>query len=156
MDYLAFLDSKDSATKQIREIYGLIYGIFNKVNNKVYIGQTTVSIADRVRDHRQTRKKSSRKISLAIQKYGWDNFTVKELAIAFDRASLDVAEQHLIAAYDSIKSGYNLKEGGAHGKHSDETKQIIGVKSKASGHWRHGLKKRGQSIWGARLNWKLD
>jgi|SRR5690625_2296030 len=54
----------------------LVYMATNKVNGRIYVGSTTVSLAERIMKHR----KDSRYLNLntyfikAIRKHGWDNF----------------------------------------------------------------------------------
>lgn len=98
----------------------------NKINNKVYIGQTKQNPIKRW-DNGKGYKNCSRFYN-AIQKYGWDNF---EHIILFSNLSLAQAnslEQEYINIYNStdINYGYNLQSGGNNYSHSDETKQKIG------------------------------
>ena len=51
---------------------GYIYMLKNKINGKIYIGQTIRNVEKRLEEHR----KKSRCIAIynAIQKHGWENF----------------------------------------------------------------------------------
>ena len=101
-----------------------IYMHKNKINNKVYIGQTCNI---KVRWHPISYKSSSYFYN-AIEKYGWDNF---EHIILIDNLSLEEAnqkEKYFIKIYESTNrnKGYNLKTGGNNGYQlSKETKQKI-------------------------------
>lgn len=94
---------------------GSIYVIKNRVNNKVYIGQTTMSVKERFYQHMKPSTLKSRgtyKIYNAINKYGKENFFVEivETGIPIDR--LDEKEISYIKQYDSCNNGYNTAPGG--------------------------------------------
>lgn len=102
--------------------YGVIYCITNTVNKKCYIGQTTNPDL-RIKNYIQKRCKGQIKLYNAIQKHGNENFTFEIIDTAVDQIQLDLLENLFISKYDSIKNGYNCKEGGANGKFSEETRQ---------------------------------
>lgn len=87
-----------------------IYKIENKLNGKVYIGQSN-DIERRFREH-QTKGSTSRiPVDVAIQKHGKENFTftvVEETSIE----NLNQAEMFWIKKFNSIVNGYNCSEGG--------------------------------------------
>ena len=93
---------------------GIIYQIRNKVNGKLYIGQTIRSLEDRWSGHKSDAKYGGElPICRAISKYGSDNFEVSEIAKASSRDELDVLEQKYIRELNTLKpNGYNLREGG--------------------------------------------
>lgn len=96
-------------------IAGYIYRITNTVNGKVYIGQTSVSIAQRWRQHRWASKKdSTHPLYRAIKKYGSDKFSIECLeTVIGSRSDLVDAEIRLIRSYSSLSpKGYNLSAGG--------------------------------------------
>lgn len=88
---------------------GFIYKITNKVNNKVYIGQTRYTIEFRWRQHQH--KNDNTYFHNAIHKYGIENFEV-EMLEEVDVELLNEREIFYIAKYDSFNSGYNLTIGG--------------------------------------------
>ncbi|MBO5704523.1 MAG: GIY-YIG nuclease family protein [Alphaproteobacteria bacterium] len=99
----------------------IIYKITNKINRKVYIGQTTCSLRARWWQH--CRKKAYCPfIHNAIEKYGRENFTVEQIDVACSRDELDQKEQYWIKFYDSMnpKNGYNLTSGG-------ETRKLLSI-----------------------------
>ncbi|WP_107602627.1 GIY-YIG nuclease family protein [Clostridioides difficile] len=109
-------------------VYGMIYKITNKINNKVYIGQTTLSIKERygARGIQSVVRKSKNKhLKDSIKKYGYDAFElIEEYDVAYSKEELDEKETYYINKYNSTNRlyGYNKKEGGSSGKHVEETK----------------------------------
>lgn len=84
-----------------------IYKITNKLNNKCYIGQS-IHIERRWAEHCFPSKTSQ--ISLAIQKYGKDNFNF-EILEECTLEQLDEKEQFWIKYYNSITpNGYNVTD----------------------------------------------
>ena len=125
---------------------GYIYTIGNKKNGKLYIGQTTRPIEERLRQHR---KKSSgcSAISAAIQKYGWANFETYWYECPGE--DLDEHEELMIEVFETLSpKGYNLKGGGGNGKHSDETKRKIGESHTGKKMSEESRRKIGESLTG--------
>lgn len=98
-----------------------IYKITNNINGLSYIGQTKQSLKRRFNAHS---KPSSYCVKLrrAIEKYGADNFSIEIIAECAPQYA-DIIEIFLIAKYDSISTGYNIRAGGSgyspnRGKHS--------------------------------------
>ena len=107
-------------------VYGYIYEITNRINNKVYIGQTVQTVARRWQQHRYNALagKSGMAIHRAMKKHGLENFYIEEICTADSKEELDALEIKYIAELNCIGSeGYNIKFGGANGKHSEESKQ---------------------------------
>ena len=107
-----------------------LYKITNKVNGKMYIGQTFCKPCERWSRHKTNR--GSMLISRAIQKYGIGNLTFEVLLSSKDYPELledgmlDMVEKDYIRSFNTIvPNGYNLKEGGKGGKLSEETKAKI-------------------------------
>ena len=94
--------------------YGRIYIIKNKVNNKVYVGQTHVSIKLRFQNHLSAARRGlDYVIGKAIRKYGEDKFYV-ELLEECTAEELNDREKYWIAFFNSTdnKFGYNMSIGG--------------------------------------------
>ena len=91
-----------------------IYLIKNILNNKIYVGETT-NIEERFKTHCRPSSKCI-KLRNAIQKYGKENFTIKKLATAYTREQADQLENAFIEFFNSVKNGYNIREGGIGGK----------------------------------------
>ena len=92
-----------------------IYEIYNKVNNKRYIGRS-IDIKYRWRQHKtQLRhgKHKNRHLQKAWDKYGEDNFVFNVIEEC-DRDSLNEKEIYYISKYNTTKSefGYNWTGGG--------------------------------------------
>lgn len=98
---------------------GKIYKITNKINGKVYIGQTVKSLKERFQRHCQSTSSKDKYhlnmvIKKAIKKYGKENFTI-ELIEEVETTRLDEREVYWISFYDSYNNGYNCTLGGQNG-----------------------------------------
>jgi group I intron endonuclease len=157
----------------MQEIYGIIYKIRNKINNKLYFGQTTNKRGFRGRYSNKgfgikriynryiLRKNNNlaynKHLFRSIEKYGFDNFEVDEnFDVAYSKKELDSLEDLYIKIYETTKPnrGYNNKTGGSHGKHSEEVKinqskrmkgKFIGNKSPLYGIHKYG---KDSARWG--------
>lgn len=96
---------------------GFIYKITNRVNNKVYIGQTRFSVEQRFKQHikNYTKEHRNQPLYLAFAKYGIENFSVEPIE-EIDTSKLDEREIYWIAKYDSFNNGYNATIGGKGGR----------------------------------------
>ena len=95
--------------------YGLIYKVTNKINGKVYIGQTTLSLSTRRKEHLKNVKYGSKfHFHNAIRKFGSINFIWEIIDIAKNRIELNKKECLYIKEYNSFnkKYGYNMTFGG--------------------------------------------
>ncbi len=104
--------------------YGEIYKVTCIVNGKIYVGQTTMGVANRWYDH-QSEALAGRGhlLSKAIRKYGVGNFAIETVAQAQNQDALNDLEINLIKTLECrAPRGYNLTEGGSRGKHAPESK----------------------------------
>ena len=104
---------------------GFIYKIINKINSKVYIGQTCRDLQTRWREHKSKANcEHNNHLYNAMTKYGVENFVI-ELIEEVQTDFLDEKEIYWIAFYDSNnpKKGYNLTIGGQ-GKKNYRTDKI--------------------------------
>lgn len=117
---------------------GYIYRFLNKINGKVYIGQT-LDLNARYKAHLYYAEKNPvQQIHLALRKYGVDNFDFEVLHTVegdkdFVKHRLDELEAHEILAHNSYRCGYNASMGGEGNmglRHSDETKTLLSRQSK--------------------------
>lgn len=96
---------------------GFIYKYENKINHKVYIGQTT-DLVNRKSSHRYKAAFVKSKFYNAVRKYGWENFDFDILAQVEEDTTekvtevLDSLEEKFITDYDSFNNGYNSTAGG--------------------------------------------
>lgn len=87
-----------------------IYKIENKINHKIYIGQS-INIERRWRAHLNATQTHNNKLWAALNKYGKDNFDFSIIEEC-PKELLDEREQYWIKYYDSYNNGYNLTLGG--------------------------------------------
>lgn len=120
--------------------YG-IYGIRNKINNKIYVGKTEMNFGDR-RDCHLSSLRGGYHINPHLQKsfdkYGEDSF---EFIVLCDCTNIkthdeiNILEQQYIKSYKESGLAYNIGNGGDGGwnigRHlSDDTKRKIGEKNR--------------------------
>jgi group I intron endonuclease len=98
--------------RQVVEASMIIYKATNTVNGKLYIGQTSRTLAVRIRDHLRGRVNHGI-LGNAIRKYGLDRFTFEVIDKADTKPELDAKETMWITHYDcKTPKGYNLTNGG--------------------------------------------
>lgn len=103
---------------------GCVYKITNLINQKIYIGYTTRTMAERWKQHiacayNPNTKDGSYEHALkrAIRKYGVSNFSIEQLEASNDKRHLAEQEKYWIQYYNSYAGspnghGYNLTFGG--------------------------------------------
>lgn len=92
-----------------------IYIIKNKINDKVYVGQS-VDIKARWYAHKRSAKKetdqsANTQIHTAMREYGTENFYLEVLELC-DYSKLSEREIYWIKKYNSYENGYNMTRGG--------------------------------------------
>lgn len=116
MDYAKFLINDTYTVSHV------IYRFKNKVNGKVYIGQTIKPLRKRVIQHvtcsNPNTKCHKSYFHRALNKYGIENFELNILEICSCQKELDERERYWIAHYKSTdkRFGYNIDSGGSKGK----------------------------------------
>jgi group I intron endonuclease len=113
-----------------------IYTITNKLNNKIYIGQTIQkNPRSRWRNHvyeAKHNKETQCVVDKAIAKYGTENFEFLVIEAHSTSEELNQAEiywiEHLRNALGK-ENVYNLLDGGQNGKHSEETRKKMSENS---------------------------
>lgn len=114
----------------------IIYKFTNKLNGKIYIGQTTLTLKKRSSQHYSA--KDEVYFHRALKKYGKENFTEEEICSATNLDDLNRLEEHFIQYYGSLRpNGYNIILGGNNFKrvcspmqgrrHSEETKKKMSL-----------------------------
>lgn len=107
-----------------------IYLIENKINNKVYVGQSW-DIKERWHRHKQNSNRAKHQkehLYLSMNKYGLSNFefsVIKEMYENVSQSDLDFQEQFFIHFFhsDNKEFGYNKREAGSHGRHAKESNE---------------------------------
>lgn len=103
-----------------------IYKYQNKLNDKIYIGQS-VDITRRYEQHiydAKNRPERGTGVDLAIRKYGIENFDfsiIEECSVNL----LDERERYWIAYYDSYQNGYNRSPGGSSLRGDEHPRAIL-------------------------------
>lgn len=93
----------------------IVYKITNKINGKAYIGQTVQTLSKRWNRHVHNKSKNS-VISLAIRKYGVENFEIRILSRCNTIEEMNHRETYYIKLFNTLATnGYNLKLGGQQG-----------------------------------------
>jgi group I intron endonuclease len=116
-----------------------IYLITNKLNGKVYVGQTHVGLKSRWKSHRDYARRGSKyPICKAIRKYGPESFTIQEIASCDSQEWADYLERVWILLYDSRnrKKGYNVREGGNTSPMAGSTREKLSKATKLA--WAEG------------------
>ena len=126
-----------------------IYVHVNKINGKLYIGQT----CQKNINNRWRKGKGYKDNPLfwnALEKYGWDNF---EHIVLFENLSLDmtnIIEEELIKKYNTTndKFGYNINFGGGNKRLSESTKNKLSklAKVRMNSYTKEKLKEIGRKI----------
>lgn len=91
---------------------GIIYKAENVINGKLYIGQTTCSLRERIRGHYCDAKRNDYKFSRALRKYSREDWLWEILEDNIPKQDLDKKEIKYIAKFDSFLNGYNSNIGG--------------------------------------------
>ncbi len=91
----------------------IIYKIWNRINNKIYVGLTTRLLIERWKEHiKQSKGKHLSIIGRAIKKYGVENFYIEKIEECSTIEELIIREEYWIKKLDSINNGYNILPGG--------------------------------------------
>jgi group I intron endonuclease len=88
----------------------IIYKLQNKINGKIYIGQTKFNLSKRITEHIKEEKSL---IYKALNKYGVEAFVTSVIDYAEDRGTLSEKEKKWIRVFNcKSPRGYNLTSGG--------------------------------------------
>ena len=114
----------------------VIYCVRNRINGKLYVGQTSAPIEKRWTEHKSHAKRT-RTTSLlhqAIRKYGADAFHVCTLEEVSSPQLSDEAERSWIVKFGSNEQGvgYNLTDGGNVFRHTIRSKAKISLLKKGN------------------------
>lgn len=119
-------------------------------SKKVYIGRTN-NLNRRILEHKSTARSGGWSLHKAINKYGWDNMVVEEIAKVVPEESQTIEEAFIIL-YDSVKNGYNdtyIGSGGDQWKgrrNTKEYKEYIKKMTRINGGYNNGMFGKSQSV----------
>lgn len=114
--------------------FGIVYKVTNRINEKIYVGQTVTSLKQRRCVHEcEARNKSECCFHRAIRKYGEKTFEWAVVERCNSKEDLDLAEEWYIRYYRTFVrfsncNGYNLSLGGEGSvgfRHTKEARQKI-------------------------------
>jgi len=91
---------------------GIVYAARNRINSKMYIGQTIQNLSDRICDHYRCSKIHDYKFARALRKYNKEDWNWHIIYNNVETSNLDIAEICAIYIHDTYHSGYNSTEGG--------------------------------------------
>lgn len=118
-------------------VIGYVYVVTNAATGKQYVGQTTGDPAARwkchVKEALRHRAHGCRALHAAIRKYGSRAFSLTWLRIeGVNQEQLDRAESDTIARLSTlVPDGYNLKSGGAGGRHHEVSRARMSAAHRA-------------------------
>lgn len=109
----------------------IVYKVTNKINNKIYIGQTVCSLSRRRCQH-ETAKNTGYHFHNAIHKYGKNSFKWEILNNCISKVDMDRLEKHYINKFNSNDRsiGYNMTLGGDSPlgrRHKEESKRKMSI-----------------------------
>ena len=89
--------------------YGIIYGLENRYDHQIYVGQTTQKLFKRISNH----KIAETYIGNAIRKHQIESFFIVVLEVCNDKEQMNQREMEWIARLNcKYPNGYNLTDGG--------------------------------------------
>lgn len=88
----------------------IIYKAQNKINGKLYIGQTSKTLEERIKAHLWNNQTYFQR---ALRKYGVQSFDWSTVDSSEDRDVLNDKEEYWISYFNSkVPNGYNITDGG--------------------------------------------
>lgn len=117
-----------------------IVGIYKIISptGKVYIGQSW-DIDNRQRQYKNLKCKGQPALYNSILKYGFKNHSFDIVQTLPNDTKQNVLDEYEIFFIEHYKQAccqlLNIKGGGSHGKHSEETKKKVSEKSKGNKRW---------------------
>ena len=107
---------------------GIVYMAINKINGKIYIGQTVKKLSSRKHEHINHAMigRYTMPFHKAIRKYGGEEFDWFVLECCDSKDEMDEMEFHYIMQYRTYTDGYNATLGGdgTHGvAYTDERRE---------------------------------
>ena len=111
-----------------------IYKFTHKDTGRVYIGQTIQNPNQRRLEHISGSRYSpyTHHFHNALRKYGIDAFDFEVIAEASSLDELNILEAKYVDEYDSINTGFNIREAGGNKKHNPESIKRMSESQKAT------------------------
>ncbi len=139
---------------------GCVYFAENKLNGKMYIGQTSCSLKDRRDGHltlsRSKSVGSDRVFMRALRKYGIEAFVWGVFYVSENEDDLISVEVEMIALFNSkVPNGYNMTDGGdgvVGCPRSDVWRKRISDAMKGKRHTEESKQKMSKALKGRRLS----
>lgn len=123
----------------------VIYEIRNKVNGKVYIGQTIQEPNRRWLEHVSiARSDKNHPLYNSMRKHGTDNFSFTIIDYAYSIEELNEKEKSHLSIARTTSSVYNIREAGDNKKHSEAS---IGRMREAQRAAHARRKAKGEDTW---------
>jgi group I intron endonuclease len=91
--------------------FGTIYCWINKINGKLYVGQT-VDVKSRIKGYKNNNHRRQTKLFRATEKYGWDQFDFEIIEESIPEKELNQREKFWIKHLYAVEFGYNCTYGG--------------------------------------------
>jgi group I intron endonuclease len=128
-------------------ICGYIYMIKNKINNKIYIGQTVRSLEKRIHEYKKALLYNNfynKHLLSSFKKYGFDNFEFSIIDTAETIDELNEKEINYIKLYNSTNKniGYNQHSGGRNAIPNEETLNKMSIAHKGKKQSKEWVEKR--------------
>lgn len=106
----------------MNKIFGIIYKITNKINGKIYIGQTIKLLRVRWSSHCNS-SSCCRALYIDIKRYGKENFVIEEVIKCDSLEKMNKLEIFYIKDLNTLYPfGYNLTSGGKNYSASEESR----------------------------------
>lgn len=111
----------------------VIYKITNKINKKIYIGQTVRPLKRRWSEHCKSafKKDGNSTLYRAMNKYGIENFKITIISTCENMEQMNHREKYYIKLFNTLSpNGYNLMSGGKSGGFA--SKEVVETNRKNS------------------------
>jgi len=124
----------------MKQIYGVVYKMTNVKNGKVYIGQTTRRLKERLWDHVKHAHRNDvthTRLDNDINIFGKEFFKMEKIEDCFTREELLTTEKYFIIKYKK-QLGIDCYNNRLGYKHCQDTKDKISLSKKGSIPWNKG------------------
>jgi len=130
----------------------IIYKATNKINGKIYIGQTIRTLEYRWAQHCRDKRKTA--LHSTIKKYGKDAFKLEILSKCKSIKEMNYKEEYYIKLLNTLApNGYNLSTGGDNKRHHESSKRKIGAANRGRKHSKKSIKLMSKNRKGKGSGW---